>query len=221
MKKQLLAIVIIASIFIFTSASYETPADSRIGYNAPGFAVENDESAVELQSMRGKYVLVSFWSSTDAESRIANITYDRMARNHKELSFVAVNYDPSEAVYGEIVKIDNLRVGAQFHDSEGSASKIYKAYRLDEGYCAMLISPEGKIVAINPSEETIETYIGWADTFANQKEPHRGSFFCFYWPEFSCTVLAPLAKGGDVPAVVESEGVNKFCTKFSSVGFFM
>ena len=160
MKKQLLLIVIAAFIFIFTSARYETPADSRIGYTAPGFSVENDGSKVELQKLRGNYVLVSFWSSTDAESRIATIAYDRLARNHAEMEFVAVNYDPSAAVFDEIVKIDALAAESQFRDAEGSASSIYKAYRLEDGYCSMLISPEGKIVAVNPSEETIESYIG-------------------------------------------------------------
>ena len=160
MKKQLLLIVIAAFIFIFTSARYETPADSRIGYTAPGFSVEKDGNKVELQKLRGAYVLVSFWSSTDAESRIATIAYDRLARNHAEMEFVAVNYDPSAAVYDEIVKIDNLAAESQFRDAEGSASSIYKAYRLNDGFCAMLISPEGKIVAVNPSAEIIENYIG-------------------------------------------------------------
>lgn len=160
MKKQLFLIVILAFIFIFTSARYETPADSRIGYAAPGFSVENDESRVELQKLRGNYVLVSFWSSTDAQSRIATIAYDRIARNHEEMEFVAVNYDPSAAVYNEIVKIDNLAAESQFHDAEGSASSIFKAYHLGEGFCAMLISPEGKIVAVNPSAEMIENFIG-------------------------------------------------------------
>ena len=160
MKKQLLLIVIAAFIFIFTSARYETPADSRIGYTAPGFSVEKDGNKVELQKLRGAYVLVSFWSSTDAESRIATIAYDRLARNHAEMEFVAVNYDPSAAVYNEIVKNDALAAESQFRDAEGSASGIFKAYNLENGYCAMLISPEGKIVAVNPSAETIEHFIG-------------------------------------------------------------
>ena len=105
-------------------------------------------------------MLVSFWSSTDAESRIATIAYDRLARNHAEMEFVAVNYDPSAAVFDKIVKIDALAAESQFRDAEGSASGIFKAYNLENGYCAMLISPEGKIVAVNPSAETIENFIG-------------------------------------------------------------
>ena len=98
MKKQLLLIVIAAFIFIFTSARYETPADSRIGYTAPGFSVEKDGNKVELQKLRGAYVLVSFWSSTDAESRIATIAYDRLARNHAEMEFVESTARSAEIV---------------------------------------------------------------------------------------------------------------------------
>ena len=160
MKKQLLLIVIAAFIFIFTSARYETPADSRIGYTAPGFSVENDGSKVELQKLRGNYVLVSFWSSHDPDAPIATQAYHLPPRNHPETDILAVNYDPSAAVYNEIVKIDNLAAESQFRDAKGSASSIYKAYNLEKGYCAMLISPEGKIVAVNPSAEIIENYIG-------------------------------------------------------------
>lgn len=159
MKKTLLAIVIIAAFFIFTSARYEAPADSRIGYSAPGFVVGDEGATVELQDFKGKYVLLSFWSSTDAESRIANLQYDRLARSHKNFEYVAVNYDPSVAVYNEIVKIDNLKADSQYHDNDGANSKTYKAYRLGDGFQSLLIAPDGKVIAVNPEPETIDDYV--------------------------------------------------------------
>lgn len=159
MKKTLLAIVIFAAIFIFTSAGYQAPADSRIGHSAPGFVVSDKDATFELQGLRGRYVLVAFWSSTDAESRIANIRYDRVANNRNDLEYVAVNYDPSEAVFNEIVKNDSLNERKQYHDNGGTDSKIYKSYRLSDGFQSLLISPDGKIIAVNPDPEKIDEYV--------------------------------------------------------------
>lgn len=160
MKKTLLAIVTFAAFFIFTSARYQAPADSKIGHNAPGFVVSDNDATIELQKLRGRYVLVTFWSSTDAESRIANLQYDRIANNSKKFEYVAINYDPSEAVYEEVVKIDGLSTRQQYRDDDGENSKIYKSYRLGEGFQSLLISPEGKILAVNPEKEDIDKYVG-------------------------------------------------------------
>lgn len=159
MKKTLLAIVIFVAFFIFTSARYEAPADSRVGHSAPGFVVGEKNATIELQNLRGRYVLVSFWSSTDAGSRIANLQYDRVAKSYKNLEYVAVNYDPSRSVYEEIVKIDSLNTDRQFYDNDGKKSKTYKAYRLDEGFQSVLIAPDGKILAVNPEPEKIYKYV--------------------------------------------------------------
>ena len=153
MKKTLLAALAFASLFVvFASARYATPADSRLGGKAPGFALaEGDSATTRLQDYCGKYVLLTFWSSTDPQSRIANIKYDRATRADSTIAYVAINYDPSGAVYSEIVKRDSLAEASQHHDSAGTASRIYKAYGLTDGFTSVLIAPTGRIVAVDPA----------------------------------------------------------------------
>jgi hypothetical protein len=106
--------------------------------------------------MKGKYVLLTFWSSADAESRISNLTYDKIAKTYKgSLEYVAVNYDHSPRVYGEIKKIDDLRQSSQFRDNKGSSSSIYTDYRLAQGFNSYLIDRNGTIIAINPTSQQL------------------------------------------------------------------
>ncbi|MGM9804712.1 MAG: TlpA family protein disulfide reductase [Muribaculaceae bacterium] len=156
MKKALLAIVTFAILLIFPSAYSSKTIDSRIGYQAPNFTVSNSDTAVSLQMMRGKYVLLTFWSSDDANSRISNIHYNRVASNNSKVQHLAVNYDRSEKVFDQVTLIDNLLHGTQFHDNQGSESTLHKTYRINEkGYRTVLINPHGEIISENPSDSEL------------------------------------------------------------------
>ena len=156
MKKTFLAAVTIAAIFfLFTSARYEAPAGDRAGGRAPGFTLIEGDSELSLQDFRGEHVLLTFWSSTDPESRIANLRYDRIARASGAVRHVAINYDPSEAVFGEVVRADALERSSQRRDDGGSRSRIFRAYKLDKGFRTVLIDPDGVVIAVNPTPDQI------------------------------------------------------------------
>ncbi len=156
MKKFLYAFSVVAAVFFFSSAYSPENAGTRVGSDAAGFAVTNDSNAISLQSLRGSYVLISFWSSTDANSRIANKMYNDFALNDNvQLNYVAVNFDPSENVFDEITNIDKLHKPAQFHVNNGEKSVFFEKYRLDEGYKSYLVNPDGVIIAENPTESDL------------------------------------------------------------------
>lgn len=151
MNKSLFVIVSFV-LLIFSASSYSSKeVDAKVGCIAPDFALANEDSSVSLRDMKGKYVLLSFWNSADADSRMNNIKYSSTAKNFdSELALVSVNYDRCEEVYHEIVKRDKLQTGSQFYDQDGKMSRIYSDYRLDQGYKSYLINPAGKIIAENP-----------------------------------------------------------------------
>ena len=156
MKKFLYAFSVVAAVLLFSSAYSPQNAGTRVGSDAAGFAVTNDSNAISLQSLRGSYVLISFWSSTDANSRIANKMYNDFALNDNvQLNYVAVNFDPSENVFDEITNIDKLHKPAQFHVNNGEKSVFFEKYRLDEGYKSYLVNPDGVIIAENPTESDL------------------------------------------------------------------
>lgn len=156
MKKALLAVVTFAIMLVFSSAYSTKTIDSSIGYLAPVFAVSNSDTTISLQQLKGKYVLLTFWSSDDANSRISNIHYSRMASTNSKLQHLAVNFDRSAGVFNEVTKIDCLTDGTQFHEPNGTQPSLHKDYRISQkGFRTLLINPDGEIISENPTDEEI------------------------------------------------------------------
>lgn len=147
-------IVLLLSVNAYTARVY----DSKVGLKAPELRCsESDTACVELSDLKGRYVLLSFWSSTDAESRLAEREYDRMAADYDEvlLSRLSINFDRSQSLFREILRIDRLNETTRYHVNGSEATKIRSAYGLSEGFKTFLIDPEGRIVAMNPSEKIL------------------------------------------------------------------
>ena len=157
MNKSLLIIAILGLLTLFTSAYYSAPADSRIGCKAPSLQLGNSNNDLSpLKQYRGEKILLTFWSSDDAESRLNNMRYDRMSRGDGiDYTHVSVNLDRSESVFNQIVAIDNLDRSAQFTTAEDMQDDIIKSWRLEDGYHSFLIDPNGVIIAIDPTPETL------------------------------------------------------------------
>ncbi len=157
MNKTLLTIAVVALLTLFTSAYYSAPADSRIGYKAPSLALGNDNNGLSpLQQRRGENVLLTFWTSADAESRLSNMHYDRLSRgSDKGFVHVSVNLDRSISVFNSIVAVDNLDRSTHFNTSIEAQETIIKNWRLNEGYHSFLLDGDGKIVAIDPDEQML------------------------------------------------------------------
>lgn len=160
MKKTLLTIAIVCLFFIFLTAYSSNPADDKLGFVAPNFSVENEMGSMELQQKRGNYVLLTFWNSTDVESRIANMQYDRAVRDMNGIDYVAVNFDRSFGVYQEVMRNDGLDTESQFYDREGTESQLYSRYGLGRGMKTLLLDKSGKIVAENPSPQELSRLMG-------------------------------------------------------------
>ena len=131
-----------------------------MGYLAPISTVPTADTTVSLQDLKGNYVLLTFWSSADAQSRISNMHYDRIASANGKVQHIAVNYDRSALVFGEVSKIDNLQNGSQFFDAEGNESRLHETYRISsKGYRTLLIDPAGEIISENPTDSELAQLI--------------------------------------------------------------
>ena len=152
MNKTLLTIAILGLLTLLTSAYYSAPADSRIGYKAPSLFLGDDNNGLSpLQQHRGENILLTFWKSDDAQSRLDDIRYDRMSRNADgHYIHVSVNLDRSASVYNSIVALDNLDRSTHYTTSLEEQSVVIKNWRLDEGFHTFLLDSQGKIVAADP-----------------------------------------------------------------------
>ncbi len=157
MNKTLLTIAIIGLLMLFSSAYYSAPADSRIGFKAPGLVLGNDNNDLSpLQQHRGENVLLTFWSSDDVESRLNDMRYDRLSRNSSHaFTHVSVNLDRSNSVFNAVVALNNLNRSSHFTTSLEAQESIKKSWRLEEGYHSFLLNGKGEIIAIDPDEKVL------------------------------------------------------------------
>ena len=162
MKKTFSMIVLI--VVLLSTVSAHTDVDFRVseGMKAPRFEVKGvDGLTVSPSDMKGRFVIVNFWSSTDADSRIAVDLYNNYvdAQPSGKISLVSINIDSDKKLIGEIMRRDRLNVNSQYTFDAGQSQDIIRRNNLDRGVNSYLVSPEGRIVAVNPSLSTIRTFV--------------------------------------------------------------
>lgn len=152
MRKTLAFVVLLVALVAFPSAFNAPDIDTKVGAIAPNITISNSDSQFTLSNYRGQYVVINFWSSDDAESRIRNIEISKFANSdaNKNFVFASVNFDRNADLFSGTLKADNLDEKAQFFDKDGINSEVYKQFHLMNGYNCYVINPEGKIAAINP-----------------------------------------------------------------------
>ena len=152
-------IAFFAVVLMSLSAHTGRVFEAAEGYKAPALELEYQGKTLSLDDMKGRFVLVNFWSSLDAMSRISASDYDSYVRktgNEQQLSLISVNLDPSEALFREIIRRDGLSESAQWHVEGHQAGRISDAYNLRHGLCSFLIDPAGRIIAVNPDKEQLK-----------------------------------------------------------------
>lgn len=159
MRNTLMLILIVGVMALFSAKIIGVRTQPEAGRQAPDFAVSRNDSTVNLHDLRGKYVLVDFWSSADANSRLKSNTYNTLpiitAGMLKRLS---VNFDRSEELFNEIVACDRLNPEVQYFAGETDFDKIIEDYGIGQGYNSYQIDPQGKIIAINPDNDYLSKY---------------------------------------------------------------
>lgn len=153
MKKTIIIAALSAIMFIASSATDRNAFGTAPGSVAPMLVVNDSDKAFSLESMRGRYVLLSFWSSTDAPSRVAMNRYQKAARSGRisgNVTCMAVNLDSSKSLFREIVRRDGLDMNAQIGAAPADVDGIVADFNLGAGYGTFLIDPEGRISTLNP-----------------------------------------------------------------------
>ena len=147
-------IVVFAVFLISVSAHTSKVIDPSEGYIAPFFSVERNDTSVSLDQLKGKYVLLTFWASKDANSRIKCREYTSFAQDLKledRFCQLSINFDKSHRLFSEIVKLDKLDAETQFYAQGDRALHLIKEYQLEEGYHSFLIDQQGKIIEKDPT----------------------------------------------------------------------
>ena len=136
--KWIFVVLIISSLISFSFVGKDTPTEGlTIGDKAPTFTICGEKQLIDLKDLRGKYVLLSFWASYDAPSRVQNATL-----NHA------------------IEQADNVEmVSVCFVELAGNSSDLFKTYRLNKGFKNFLLDKNGVIVAKDITPSQLSSYL--------------------------------------------------------------
>lgn len=152
--KSIFAIFLLFGTFAFVSKEAAPGIGLSPGSKAPEISLNDSvNSLFSLKNQKGKYVVLNFWATYDAPSRISNMRLYNAVQglNNPNISLVSISYDTNKNVYNEIVKLDRLNKDTQFYDKAGEHSAIFKTFRLQKGFTNYLIDPNGVIIAKNLS----------------------------------------------------------------------
>lgn len=149
-------VVLITIAFISLSfVGKDTPTEGlTIGDKAPEFKICGEKQIVDLKDLKGKYVLLSFWASYDADSRMKNAMLNHTISQTENVEMVSVSFDEYKSVFNETIKKDRITTPNCFVELAGIRSDIYKTYRLNRGFKNYLLDENGVIIAkdVNTSE---------------------------------------------------------------------
>lgn len=148
------------SFISFSFVGKDTPTEGlTIGDKAPEFKICGEKQLVNLKDLRGKYVLLSFWASYDADSRMKNVTLNHVVGKTDNVEMVSVSFDDYKSIFNETIKKDRITTPNCFVELSGNRSDIYKTYRLHKGFKNYLLDENGVIIAKDIEASELLSYI--------------------------------------------------------------
>jgi thiol-disulfide isomerase/thioredoxin len=152
--------IFLSLIFVFSFSSY-TKKDSlhkpETGSFAPAIMLSGEEKKL-INFQENELTLVSFWASYDANSRINNRKFNRLAKEYQDIAFVSIALESHQSVFDATLKADGLNT--ENHYCENAASKLSDLYQLGKnGFGNFLVNRQGVIVAKNVSAENLQSLL--------------------------------------------------------------
>ena len=162
--KWIFVVLLIGSLTSFVEKDKPT-GGLNVGDIAPDFKIQSmsaGQPLAELSDMRGKYVLLSFWASYDAHSRMQNASLSnvlRSASRNENVEMVSVSFDEYQSIFKETVRKDQIVTPTCFVETKGESSGLFKKYRLGRGFTNYLLDENGVIIAKNISAAELSAYL--------------------------------------------------------------
>ena len=162
--KWIFVVLLIGSLTSFVEKDKPT-GGLNVGDIAPDFKIQSmsaGQPLAELSDMKGKYVLLSFWASYDAQSRMQNVSLSnvlRSASRNDNVEMVSVSFDEYQSIFKETVRKDQIVTPTCFVETKGEYSGLFKKYRLGRGFTNYLLDDNGVIIAKNISAAELSAYL--------------------------------------------------------------
>lgn len=158
--KWIFVALLTAPFIFFSFIGKDTPTEGlTIGDKAPAFKICGEKQLIDLKDLKGKYVLLSFWASYDAGSRMQNATLSHATSKSNKVEMVSVSFDSYKSVFNETIKKDRIETPHCFVELDGEHSEIYQTYRLHKGFKNYLLDENGVIIAKDIHAKQLSSYI--------------------------------------------------------------
>ncbi|EJW98955.1 hypothetical protein BF2301 [gut metagenome] len=136
----------------------------NLGDLAPDFCIRNistEQPVHDLSDMQGHYVLLSFWASYDAHSRMRNACISNVLRlaTPKNVELVSISFDEYQSVFQETIRKDRIVTPTCFVETKGTSSDLFKKYRLNRGFTNYLLDGNGVIIAKDLTAADLSAYL--------------------------------------------------------------
>ena len=152
--KWIFVVLLISSLTSFVEKDKPT-GGLNVGDVAPDFTIESTSDVqhnFDLTDLKGKYVLLSFWASYDAQSRMQNVSLNNALRSDApNVKMVSISFDEYRSVFEETIRKDQIVTPTCFVETKGEDSGLFKKYRLNRGFTNYLLDGNGVIIAKNIS----------------------------------------------------------------------
>ncbi len=135
---------------LFTSRKLQMTANSMPEVHLNPDLLDINGKRIALSSLKGKYVLLSFWSAQSRDCIADNLQLKEFYRRYNRLGFVIyqINLDKDEEAWKKAVRFDELPwINTREDDpSNPRNAMLYNVKSLPANY---LYDPEGNIIASN------------------------------------------------------------------------
>lgn len=162
--KWIFVVLLISSLTSFVEKDKPT-GGLNVGDMAPDFKIQTmsaEQSQTELSDLKGKYVLLSFWASYDAQSRMQNASLSNALHStspNNNVEMVSVSFDEYQSIFEETIRKDQIVTPTCFVETKGEDSGLFKKYRLNRGFTNYLLDGNGVIIAKNISAADLSAYV--------------------------------------------------------------
>lgn len=163
MKNFISVMCVVCTILIATTSFNENTSQIRFeaGQKFPPVSISNDSTSFVLGETSQSFVLISFWRSSLAESRLACNAYDAFFKNSSSetdgIWFIAINTDKNEDLFHEIVYCDGMNTRRQFPLSDVYGVNTDALRRASSGFYSVLLNRQGDILCFNPSVDYLSS----------------------------------------------------------------
>ena len=122
----------------------------------------SDFMQTKLSDYKGKYVLLQFWASNNADSRISNVKLNNLikADQNASVKMVSLALDKSSEVARMTAELDGIDPSNIFTVSDVLKEEVKKQFRMNSvNYGNFLLNEDGVIIAKNLTTDDMKKIV--------------------------------------------------------------